>query len=56
MRLVASRFGKKVDIERRDGLGAGVTVVVGDKFGKLRKGRKKVTAQDDTQICSPPVA
>jgi hypothetical protein len=55
VRLVASRFGKKVDIQRREGIGAGVTVVVGDDFGKLAKGDKFVVVRDDTEICSPPV-
>ncbi|MGB0101569.1 MAG: LytR C-terminal domain-containing protein [Nocardioides sp.] len=55
VRLVASRLGKKVQIESRTGPGAGVTVVVGDKFGETRKGRKAVVAEADVEICSPPV-
>jgi hypothetical protein len=53
--LVASRLGKHVDIERRDGLGAGVTVVVGDGFTKTVKGDRSEVAEEDTEICSPPV-
>jgi hypothetical protein len=53
--LVASHLGDGVDVQRRDGLGAGVTVVVGDEFTKLVKGEKSVVADDDTEICSPPV-
>ena len=37
--LVASYFGKDVEIERRDGPGVGVNVVVGDKFTALAEGR-----------------
>ncbi|MGY2700825.1 MULTISPECIES: LytR C-terminal domain-containing protein [unclassified Nocardioides] len=53
--LVASQLGGRVDIERRDGLGAGVTVVVGDDFTALVKGDRREVAADDAQICSPPV-
>ena len=52
--LVASRFGDQVEIERRDGPGAGVTVIVGDGFTKLVKGDRSVVAEDDVQVCSPP--
>jgi len=54
--LVASRLGGNVDIERRSGVGAGVTVVVGDGFTTLAKGRNSVVATQDAQVCSPPVA
>ena len=53
--LLASHLGKQVDIQRRDGLGAGITVVVGDDFTKVVKGDRSVVAEDDAQICSPPV-
>ena len=53
--LVASRLGRDVRIERRDPLGAGVTVVVGDGFSGLVKGPRSVKAEDDTEICTPPV-
>ncbi|WP_028642849.1 LytR C-terminal domain-containing protein [Nocardioides sp. URHA0020] len=55
VQLVASYFGKGVDIERRKGPGVGVTVVVGDEFTELAKGRAAVRAASDTTICSPPV-
>jgi LytR cell envelope-related transcriptional attenuator len=55
VRLVASHLGNQVEIERREGIGSGVTVVLGDKFRELVPGAKKVVAQDDTEICSPPV-
>ncbi|WP_435747645.1 LytR C-terminal domain-containing protein [Nocardioides sp. SYSU DS0663] len=53
-RLVASRLGKDVEVVRRDTTTAGVTVVVGDGFRKLVKGRKAVKARNDVTICSPP--
>jgi hypothetical protein len=55
VRLVASYLGKRTEIERRDGVGTGVTVIVGDKFTDLRKGLPSVVATADARICSPPV-
>jgi hypothetical protein len=55
VRLVASRLGDQVDIERRDPVGTGVTVVVGDQFTDVQPGRKAVAARADATICSPPV-
>ncbi len=56
VRLVASRLGPKVVIEKRSAPGSGVTVVVGDGFEDLVKGKRAVVAKSDAQICSPPVA
>jgi len=56
VRLVASRFGADVEIERRNPPGVGVAVVVGDDFQDLVKGRKTVIAESDSEICSPPIA
>ena len=53
--LVASVLGKKVKIRQRTAPGVGVTVVVGDDFRKLVKGKRAVSAVEDTEICSPPV-
>ena len=55
VQLVASRFGPDVEVERRDPLGVGVTVVVGDAFKDLRSGKRSVLAADDATICSPPI-
>jgi hypothetical protein len=55
VKLVASRLGRGVEVERREAPGAGVTVVVGDDFEDLTQGRKSVGVTADAQICSPPV-
>lgn len=52
--LLVSYLGE-VDVERRDGLGPGITVVVGDRFGRLADGSPYVEATEATTICSPPV-
>lgn len=56
VRLVASYFGDDVKVKRREGQGAGVTVVVGDLFRDLAQGRRSVVAREAVEICSPPVA
>ena len=38
-----------------DAPGAGVNVVVGDRFSRLVKGPRFVVARSDTEICSPPL-
>lgn len=53
VRLVASQFGNGAKVVRHSELGAGVTVVVGNDLGALRKGHPYATAQGDTTICSP---
>lgn len=54
VQLVASYFGDDVEVERRDGPGVGVTIVVGDKFKELGDGQRSVVAEGDADICSPP--
>jgi hypothetical protein len=56
VRLVASRLGPGTKVVDRDAPGAGVTVVLGDGFDKLVKGRPSVKAAQEAEICSPPVA
>lgn len=55
VRLVASRLGKRVEIEDRPSRGPGVTVLVGDGFKRLFRGQKSVVAEQDGTICSPSV-
>ena len=54
VQLVAAQF-RNADISRRDGLGPGVTVVLGDEFGSLVKGAPSIEIGEDATICSPPV-
>lgn len=56
VRLVAS-YLPGVEIEEREGIGAGVTVLVGDEFGStaLAAGEKSVSVESDAEVCSPPV-
>lgn len=56
VRLVASRLGGQTRVVRRDPVGSGVTVVVGDQFGEVLAGRKAVVAKADAVICSPPAS
>ena len=56
VRLVASRLGPSTRVVSREGLGVGVTVLVGDRYAGLVKGRPSVRAQEEAEICSPPVA
>lgn len=54
VQLVASYLGD-VDIERREGLGPGVTVVVGKQFGRLAEGAQYVEADEAATVCGPAV-
>ena len=56
VQLLATYFGDDVKVERRDGPGVGVTVIVGDKFRELAQGQSSLVAESDADICSPPVA
>jgi len=55
VQLVASRLAGPHSIVKRDAPGAGVNVVVGDRFSKLVKGPRFVVARSDSEICSPPL-
>ncbi len=55
--LVRTHLGKKpgdVTVVRRAGLGPGVTVVVGDNWSGMKKGRRQLPVDEDVTICSPP--
>ncbi|MBA2955348.1 LytR family transcriptional regulator [Nocardioides sp. MAH-18] len=54
VRLVASYLGD-VDIERREGLGPGVTVVVGKDFGRPGEGERYVEVAEAATVCGPAV-
>lgn len=56
VRLVASRLGAKTKVVKRATTGAGISVVVGDDFTKLVKGRPFVKAKAAGSICSPPAS
>ena len=53
VQLVASRLAGPHSIVKRDAPGAGVNVVVGDRFEKLGKGPRFVKARSASEICSP---
>lgn len=55
VQLVADRLGTDVEIERREPLGVGVAVVVGDGFKDLVQGKRSLVAEEDATICGPPV-
>jgi hypothetical protein len=52
--LVRSYLGKKARIVEQTSSEPGIVVVVGDAFPGVVKGRKSVTAQEDTYVCVPP--
>ena len=52
--LLTSRLGRDTKIVKRAPRGPGITVVVGDRFRRLARGVRSVTAEDDATICSPP--
>ncbi|ANH37950.1 hypothetical protein I601_1515 [Nocardioides dokdonensis FR1436] len=54
VQLVLSTLGKKVPVVDRGVTAPGVVVVVGDRFDKVRKGRKNVTVAKSVEICVPP--
>ncbi len=50
VRLVRGYLGE-VTVVRRDPVGEGVTVVVGDGFGELTAGRAAVAVREDVTVC-----
>ncbi|TIC84999.1 LytR family transcriptional regulator [Nocardioides sp. GY 10113] len=53
VRLVASHLGKRVRIVEQASDLPGVTVVVGEKFDGVTRGRKQVRATVATSVCGP---
>lgn len=57
VRLVRTHLAKNpATIIRREGLGPGITVLVGDGWNGLVKGRRQLPVKQDAEICSPPEA
>ena len=54
VRLVRSRLGPRAEVVRRDASAPGVTVVVGDGFEELARGKESVKVRRDATVCSPP--
>lgn len=55
--LVRTHLGqnaRQIRVVPRPGLGPGVTVVVGDDWRGLKKGRRQLPVERDVEICSPP--
>lgn len=52
--LVQSYLGQRTVVRVGPSLGPGVTVIVGERFEKLRSGRTAVVATVDATVCSPP--
>lgn len=53
-RLVRSYLGGKVEVVDRTSTTAGITVVIGDDFAGVRKGRNQVKVSADETVCGPP--
>ena len=53
VRLVSTYLGKNVTVADRTVSAPGITIVVGDKFKGVTKGRKRIVPQQDTTICAP---
>lgn len=54
VRLVRSRLGERAKVVEAESDLPGVTVIVGDEFNKLRKGRASTRSDEDWRICKPP--
>ncbi|MDO9457860.1 LytR C-terminal domain-containing protein [Nocardioides sp.] len=53
VRLVATYLGGRVKVVDRQSSTAGITVVVGDRFPGVRKGRFQVKVTKDGTVCGP---
>ena len=49
-----STLGKNVPVVDREVTAPGVVVVVGDRFDKVTKGRKRIKVQDEVEVCVAP--
>ncbi len=54
VRLVRSRLGQDTPVVDGDAPAPGITVVVGDGFDELQKGKKSALARTDTTVCAAP--
>ena len=54
-KLLRARLGKVPVVAHPEVDYAGIIVVVGDQFEKLRQGPQSVVLSDDSVVCSPPV-
>ena len=54
VRSYLAKNGKGVVVREQEPTEVGINIVVGDQFGKVVKGRKAMTANDDTTVCTPP--
>ena len=52
--LVRSYLGKGAQVVAEPSAEPGITVVVGDRFAGVAKGRRAVKADEDTYVCTPP--
>lgn len=54
VRLLRFHLGRnRTEVVRRDTSSAGISVVVGNRFDDLRRGRKRVVVGEPTTLCSP---
>ena len=54
VRLVLSTLGKKVPVVDREVTAPGIVVVVGDRFDKVTKGRKRIKVKNEVEVCVAP--
>ncbi|MFD1250111.1 LytR C-terminal domain-containing protein [Nocardioides ginsengisoli] len=54
--LLASYLGKGTQIVDKASAYPGITIVVGKRFQGVKQGRKTVTAQQDSYVCTPPLS